>query len=99
MRRAMMCVGFMLAMVELWPVVFGHSDSGNPVMEAQFVPSARAAGRSLTPARLRASPIGMPTCYQRYERAYNACRPGDGACRLQMGDNWDVCEATGFWPE
>ncbi len=80
-------------------MLFGHGDSSNPVMEAQFVPSAQAADRAMVPSWLRASPIGMPTCCQRYERAYNSCRAGDASCRMLMGDNWDVCEATGFWPE
>lgn len=106
MRRAMICVSFMLAVIQLWPLAFGGWGSSNPVAEARLVPAAHAASATkaavkavAVPVRKRAAPAGMPTCYQRYERAYASCGGGNAGCQLRAGDNWDVCEATGFWPE
>ena len=102
MRRAMICVSFMLAIVQLWPMIFGHVEGGSPVVEARLVPAAQAAVMTkpvTMPARIPLRKLSMPTCYQRYERAFASCAPGNASCQLRVGDNWDVCEATGFWPE
>ena len=98
----MICVSFMLAIVQLWPLVFSGSGSKNPIAQARFMPAAQAAAKPVTltvPNRVRPAPSGMPTCYQRYERAYASCGVGKAGCQLRAGDNWDICEATGFWPE
>lgn len=102
MRRAMICASFMLAIVQLWPLIFGGWGNDNPVATARLVPAAQAATRPLpvkVPARIKAARSDLPTCYQRYERAYATCGGGNADCQLRAGDNWDVCEATGFWPE
>ena len=102
MRRAMICVSFMLAIVQVWPLIFSGSGAKNPIAQARFVPGAQAAVKPVAmkiPTRVRPAQSGMPTCYQRYERAYASCGGGNARCQLRAGDNWDVCEATGFWPE
>jgi hypothetical protein len=98
----MICVSVMLAVVQLWPLVFGGWGERDVAQAARLVPTAQAAVKPVTvkvPARVRPAQSGMPTCYQRYERAYASCGAGHAGCQLRAGDNWDVCEATGFWPE
>lgn len=110
MRRAMICVCFMLALLQLWPMVFGgSSDAGAAVAASPAAVTAPvaprvvrvAATRAATPvagARPRPAALSMPSCYQLYERAFAQCGSGNPACQLKTGDHWDVCEATGFWP-
>lgn len=112
MRRAMICVSFMLAILQLWPMVFGQKSGGaaNAAQsEPRFVAAAQAAPRSVAavarrdmtpiPVKARATDAPMPSCYHLYEKAFARCGPGGAACQLKAGDAWDVCEATGFWPQ
>jgi hypothetical protein len=100
----------MLAVFLAWPLVFG----GGSVMQLDAAP-ARAETVAVSAVRLDAKPqlvkaaikpaepakVAPPlSCYKRYEAAYAACGgAGGGACRMQAADHWDLCEATGFWPE
>lgn len=110
MRKMMICVSVMLALVQLWPMVFGHQMMPtapaiaaqavalvSPGRVGQAIPAvAKHADKNALPATGAANPIG---CYQRYQRAYSACSPDSSGCRMQAADHWDLCEATGFWPE
>ena len=104
MRRAMICVSFMLAVVQIWPMVFGaKGDSGAAVAAAPAIPAAVAqpvpgVAKSLTNKPKPGARQSMPTCYQTYERKFGQCGGGDAACQLSVNDAWDVCEATGLWP-
>jgi hypothetical protein len=102
MRKAMICVGVMLTMLQLWPMIFGHDASQAIAAEAigtgttsgaqnvAVLPIPRSAA-----AQSRTNPP-MESCLRVYRHALDACRAGDGACRLQTSDRWQVCEATGF---
>lgn len=104
MRSAMICVSVMLALFLGWPLAFGGRQ---PVME-----TSRAEARTPKPApaqeaRLIAAAAVVPaasakpeSCYKRFQRENRGCAGGSAAvCRLKAADNWDLCEATGFWPE
>ncbi|MGJ3649604.1 hypothetical protein ACLB0R_14160 [Sphingomonas sp. GlSt437] len=105
----------MLAVVQLWPMVFGHHIMPTTPARAADV---RAATQLITPSRAVASQMvpavverpaakTLPAtgkdnpigCYQRYQIAYRECRSNDGGCRMGAADKWDLCEATGFWKE
>ena len=111
MRKAMICVSVMLAILQLWPMIFGNSVTPAQVV-ATAAPSALAA--SIIPAKQAALPAnatvgtikltsqavgqtGHISCYRHYEIAFAACAPNDRACRMKSADQWDLCEATGFW--
>ena len=110
MRQAMICVSVMLALVQLWPVVFGHRlQATMPALaaETKLAAASPASSQSVPavavvpvskalPVTGKANPIG---CYQRYQIAYRACSPSDGGCRMAAADRWDLCEATGMWQE
>lgn len=101
MRRVVICASLLLAMVQMWPLVFGGSGDGAS-QGPRFVPAAHAAVRPLASTASGAvqfAQYGMPTCHQRYARAYARCEASAAGCQLRASDNWDVCEATGFWPE
>lgn len=112
MRRAMICVSVMLAILQIWPLVFGQPKTAVEVAEraatstahaatiasSQLVPAVAEAGRKPVQLAVQAAaPAAKMTCYRHYEIAYAACTPGDRACRMQAADNWDLCEATGLW--
>ncbi len=106
----MICVSVMLAIFLAWPLVFGGanaiqldaapaharpaSDSAHVTLQPQLIKTA------VKPAAPRVSAPPPMSCYKRYETEYAACGgAGGGACRMQAADHWDLCEATGFWPE
>lgn len=100
----MICASVMLAVFLGWPLAFGGK---NPVSietssaEARAVavaPAKPAAALASTPAQPAAPQA--ESCYKRYQRQIKACTGADSAaCRQQNADHWDMCEATGFWPE
>ncbi|WP_374146308.1 hypothetical protein [Sphingomonas sp. 28-63-12] len=107
----MICVSVMLAILQLWPMVFGQSVTPAEVA-ATAAPGAHAAARVPSPMVALASsgPVeamksssqaavstGHISCYRHYEIAFAACAPSDRACRMKSADQWDLCEATGFW--
>ncbi|MES2754783.1 MAG: hypothetical protein V4659_08970 [Pseudomonadota bacterium] len=92
----------MLAIVQLWPLVFGGADGAEASLQPRLVSAAQAAERPAkvaVPTPKRIAKVPMPSCYHRYERAFAACTAGNAGCQLRAGDHWDVCEATGFWPD
>lgn len=113
MRRAMICVSVMLAMFQVWPMVFGQRGEAGAAQAAAVVPQRKAAISAVPQAAAAVispaiKPVAgkvvvkrasaMPTCFQQYQRVYAQCGNGDPSCQLRAGDHWDVCEATGFWP-
>lgn len=112
MRRAMICITVMLAVLQCWPMLFGKTQSPVEVAKTAASAGVRAAGMTstqLVPAvaqvtRQAQHAMGQATgskevlsCYRHYEIAFAACRPGDRACRMGAADQWDLCEATGLW--
>lgn len=111
MRRVMICVSVMLAILQLWPMVMGNYVTPAQVA-ATAAPSARAAttrpekiaafvgGNPVNPIK-RSNQVavtpGQVSCYRHYEIAFGACSPADRDCRMKAADQWDLCEATGFW--
>lgn len=107
MRNAMICVSVMLAIFLAWPAVFGsEKTSAVRAAGAQMVsvaaPAASAADARLVQTAVK--PAGAPqaraleNCFKRYEREYARCNAIDSSCRVRVADQWDLCEATGFWP-
>ena len=105
MRRAMICVSVMLALLQFWPMVFGQR--GGPTAAAATAPTeapkpipAVATAKPM-PVQIAANtaPSSAPKgCYQQYRVAFGSCSKDDKACQIKMADKWDLCEATGFWP-
>jgi hypothetical protein len=100
----MIAVSVMLAIFLVWPLVFGHSAA--PVDAAPAQAHSLASGRAElalvdgTGKPLHAASARKPeSCYHRYQREVAACSVNSAACRLSVADRWDLCEATGFWPQ
>jgi len=52
------------------------------------------------PAAVSVAGDGAPvSCYKRYTAVFAACSHEDKACHIKAADQWDLCEATGFWPK
>lgn len=107
MRNAMICVSIMLTLFLVWPVVFGGGDNlyraiAAPTPQRVVAPLASEARLIKTEVRKISSPrpLVVEGCRTRYERAYAACPMNNGTtCRQRVADRWDLCEATGFWPD
>ena len=100
MRKWMICASVVLAMFQLWPVVFGHNSSSEAsasMPAPHLVPAvATAMGGRVTVSASK--PTGPPqSCYAHYRAVYSVCAVGDRACHLRAADAWDLCEAKGTW--
>lgn len=88
----MIGVSGLLAIFLGWSVLFGGGAAGAP-------PAASAVTRQPASATQPANATPpLESCFKRYRREAARCGTGDGACRLRTADQWDLCEATGFWP-
>ena len=98
----MICVSVMLAVFLGWPLAFGGGQATvlQPTRaEARTVVAVAAAPASAAVTVAAATPKAE-SCYKRYQREVRLCSgAASAACRLQSADHWDMCEATGFWPE
>lgn len=103
----MICVSVMLTIFLAWPMVFGSDKSGavraaGAKVAAATAPTAKTANAKLVRTTVRPAALpqakALESCFKRYEREYAACGPTNSACRMKVADNWDLCEATGFWP-
>jgi hypothetical protein len=103
----MILVSVMLAVFLGWPLVFGGRDAGGMEAgraEAKPAVVAASAQPQLVQAAVQSvatatAPVQAESCYKRYQREIKSCSGnGVAACRLKSADNWDLCEATGFWP-
>jgi hypothetical protein len=100
----MICVSVMLAVFLGWPLAFGGKSvasietsgaEARSVAVAPALPTPVAASVPAQPAAPQAE-----SCYKRYQREIKTCTGVDNAaCRQQKADHWDMCEATGFWPQ
>lgn len=100
----MILVSVMLAIYLGWPLAFGGKQRGFetpaeahgvavPTVAKRIKPAALAAHKPAAPAR-------PESCYKRYQREVKLCTGATAAaCKLGSADHWDMCEATGFWPE
>ena len=101
----MICVSVMLALFQLWPVVFGQRGGKAPTAAAVVAAAPRAvmavAAASAAPDLTRAA-VSIPapkSCYRQYQAKFGQCAAGDQACHVKMADQWDLCEAQGMWPQ
>ncbi|NYT40031.1 hypothetical protein HZY97_04635 [Sphingomonas sp. R-74633] len=101
MRNAMIMVSLLLAVYLGWPLAFGGKQRG-------LETPAEARGVSAAPVHIKHTKLGAATpastrpesCYKRYQREVKLCTGEStaAACKLGAADHWDMCEATGFWP-
>lgn len=104
MRRAMICVSVMLAFVQMWPMIFGNRsvvDFASPGAHAAVVIAVppRAVHPPVKLASVGPAKVSAPSsCFAQYRAKYAACAKGDLACGSTASNQWDLCEATGFWP-
>ncbi len=100
----MILATLMLAVFVAWPLVFGNTQKGlEEAAEARVVvmqaPPKASFVLAATAAPKPAAPVKPESCYQRYQREVKQCTGADMAgCKLGAADHWDMCEATGFWP-
>ena len=99
----MICVSVMLAVFLGWPLAFGGGEATvlQPTRAEARAPAVTAAAPAMTEvaAVVPATPKAE-SCYKRYQREVRQCSgTASAACRLKSADHWDMCEATGFWPE
>jgi hypothetical protein len=102
----MICASLMLAVFLGWPLVFGGNGAkgletaaeARPVAVAALpVPKSKPLGTAMPGA---AKPAKPESCYKRYQREIKQCSGNAAAaCKLGAADHWDMCEATGFWPD
>jgi hypothetical protein len=98
----MICVSVMLAIYLVWPMAFGGERRGlESPAEAHAVaavPQPKLLAASM--AQVPEAPPQPESCYKRYQREVRQCSGGtSAACKLGAADHWDMCEATGFWPD
>ena len=101
----MICVSVVLALFQMWPLFFGHRGAAAPSAAAVVAAAPHAvlavarvsATPQMTPA---AMPVPAPkSCYRQYQAKFGQCSAADQACHVKTADQWDLCEATGMWPQ
>lgn len=102
MRKMMICASALLALLQFWPMVFGHHEGSAAVAatsEAHLIPAVATV--TPKPVKVAASTANVPPkgCYEHYRMVFSTCVKGDRTCQLHAADAWDLCEATGAWPE
>jgi hypothetical protein len=102
----MICVSVMLALFLVWPMIFGQQGDGAAsaatarVEMPRAIPAVAVAKVIPIPAKVSMPAAVAPkSCYKRYKIAFESCARGDQACHIKVADQWDLCDATGFWPE
>jgi len=105
MRKAMICVSVMLLLLQVWPMLFGHrAGEASAAISAEEAPKLIAAVATTkpipVPAAVSVPADGAPvSCYKHYKAVFAGCSRDDQACHIKAADQWDLCEATGFWPK
>lgn len=98
----MILVSVMLAIYLGWPLAFGGKQRGlETPAEARMVAAAPVSTKRYAKAAISAPVSTRPeSCYKRYQREVKLCtgEATSAACKLGAADHWDMCEATGFWP-
>jgi len=69
--------------------------------DAPKLVAAVATAREIpVPAVVSVPADGAPlSCYKHYKAVFAGCSQDDQACHIKAADQWDLCEATGFWPK
>ena len=106
MRKAMICVSVMLVLLQVWPMLFGHrAGEASAAISAEAEVPRVVAAVATTKAIPVSAAVSVPGdgapmgCYKHYTTVFAACSRDDQACHIKAADQWDVCEATGFWPK
>jgi cytochrome c5 len=98
----MILVSVMLAIYLGWPLAFGGKQRGlETPAEARTVAAAPVLTKATKLAAVSTPVSARPeSCYKRYQREVKLCTAEStaAACKLGAADHWDMCEATGFWP-
>ena len=97
MRNALICAGTMLALLLLWPIVFGGGAASSASASTVTIPIPPRIYPSSLAALPRIARV-TESCGATLARAKRACAPGDAACAHAVADAFDVCEAKGMWP-
>jgi len=99
----MIWASVLLAIYVAWPLAFGRGGDGDfeGVAEVRVMRSVAPRAKPVPASRMPAQESARPeSCYKRYQREVKLCDGVHGAaCRLGTADRWDMCEASGFWPE
>lgn len=96
-RNALICAGTMLALLLLWPVVFGGGAASSAMAGTVTIPIPPRSYPSSLAALPRIAPA-TESCAATRMRAAKACGAGNVACAHAVADAFDVCEAKGMWP-
>jgi hypothetical protein len=102
----MIFVSVMLAILQIWPMLFGQDANQAIAAEPVHIVSARQSAnqkvailtvpRPVVAGEAQAAIPSMESCLITYRRALSECRRDDLSCGLRTSDRWQVCEATGF---
>ena len=97
----MICASVMLAIFLAWPLVFGRDGPrGIETAAEAHVVAMIPVPTAKRPAPAAPKPTKPESCYNRFQRAVKQCTGRDtAACKMGAADHWDMCEATGFWPD
>lgn len=103
MRNALICISVMLALVLAWQSFFDGKSGGSArqviakALHTKFEqekprPMAVSIDMLIPPAAAKPVP-----CDRSYAKAVRACGI-DASCRTAAVDHYDLCQATGMWP-
>ena len=101
----MICVSVVLALFQMWPLVFGHHGTATPsaaTVVAVAPHAALAVARASVIPEMTPAAVSVPapkSCYRQYQAKFGQCSATDQACHVKAADQWDLCEATGMWPK
>lgn len=101
----MICASVMLALFQVWPMIFGQRTgvlaAQNSVRPApKLAPAAPTVRATPVQAKVSDTVSAAPkSCQVQYQAASSRCSATDQACNIRATDRWDICDATGFWPE
>lgn len=103
MRNALICISVMLALVLAWQSFFDGKagDAADQVLAKAL--DTKLEHEKLKPAAVSLSMLIPPAaakpvpCDRSYARAVRECGI-DASCRMAASDHYDLCQATGMWP-
>ncbi|MGL4303202.1 MAG: hypothetical protein ACRCS5_10930 [Sphingomonas sp.] len=99
----MIFVSVLLALFQIYSMAATGRRDKAPTAASVVAAAPRAvlavAAASTPPmAAVAASAPPPKSCYRQYQAKFQHCGPADRACHLNTADQWDLCEATGVWP-
>ena len=101
----MICASVMLALFQVWPMIFGQRTGALAAATsvrsvAKLAPAAPTVRATPVQAQVNNAVSAAPkSCQVQYQAASSRCSATDHACNIRATDRWDICDATGFWPE